>query len=75
MGSLAQLLLADGVDLGARREGVGHLSFGVARLDHVAGEQADQFALVIHNRKSAEREFAFLDHFQHVADELVRRRL
>ena len=55
------------------REGVGDLAFGVARLDHVAGKQTDELALVIHDRKGAEREFFLLDHFQHVADELVGR--
>ena len=72
-GVLAQILLADGMDLRARGEGVGDLAFGVARLDHVAGKQADEPALAIHDRKGAERKFAFLDHSQHVADELVRR--
>ena len=51
-GILAQFLLADGVDLGARRQRLGDLAFGVARLDDVAGEQADQFALVIHHRET-----------------------
>ena len=75
IGSLPSSFLRDGVDLRARREGLGDLAFGVTRLDDVAGKQADQFALFIHDRERAEAEFPFLDHLQHVADELVGRDL
>jgi hypothetical protein len=73
-GVLAQFLFGDGVDLRARRERLGNFAFGVTRLDDVAGKQADQFALFIHDRKRAEAEFFLLDQSQHVADELVRAR-
>ena len=43
-GILAEFLLVDRVDLGARRQRLGDLAFGVTRLDDVAGQQADQFA-------------------------------
>ena len=74
-GVLAEFLLGDGVNLCAGREGVGDLAFGVARLDDVAGKQTDEFALVIHDGKSAEAEFFLLNQSQHVTDELVGRDL
>jgi hypothetical protein len=74
-GILAEFLLGDGVDLGAGREGVGNFALGVARLDHVAGKQPNQFALVIHDGKSAEAEFFLLNQGQHIADELAGRDL
>ena len=61
------------VYLGARRQRINHLAFGVARLDHVAGKQADQFSFFVHDGKCSERKFAFLDDFQNVADELIGR--
>ena len=72
---LAQFLLRDGVDLGAGRQGLGDLLFGVTRFDDVAGEQADEFAFFIHDRKGAEAEFFLLNQREHVADELVGRDL
>ena len=74
-GVLAEFLLGDGVNLGAGREGVGDFALGVARLDDVAGKQADEFALVIHDGKCAEAEFFLLNQRQHVTDELVGRDL
>ena len=52
MGSLPSSFLRDGVNLRARRERLGDLAFGVARLDDVAGKQADEFALFIHDRET-----------------------
>ena len=72
---LAQLLLGDGVNLLARRQRLNDFLRGIARLDDMAGKQADQLALFIHHGKRAETEFLFLNQFQHVANKLVRRDL
>ena len=66
-GILAEFLLVDGVNLFARRHGLGNLALGVTRFDDVAGEQADEFAFFVHHRKRAEAEFAFLHQLHHVA--------
>jgi len=71
-GVLAEFPLGDGVNLGAGREGVSNFALGVARLDDVAGKQADEFALVIHDGKCAEAEFFLFNQSQHITDELVR---
>ena len=60
---------------GARGERLRHFALGVALLDHVAGQQPNQLPLRVHHRKGAEREPLLLDQTQHIADELVRRRL
>ncbi len=70
----AQILLRDGVDLRARREGLGNFFARVTRFDDVAGKQPDQFSLSIHDWERAEAEFFLFDDRQHVADELFRRR-
>ena len=70
---LAEFAFVDRLHLGARRHRFGDFARGVARLDHVAGQQADETAIFIHDRKRAEREPLFLDQREHVADELVRR--
>ena len=72
-GVLAQFLAGDGADLRAGREGLGNFLGGVARLHHMAGEQAEQLALVIHHREGAEPEFLLVDQAQDIADEHVRR--
>ena len=71
----AEFFVVDGLHLRARLEGFGHLPLGVPRLDHVSGQQPEQFSLFIHNRKSAEPEFLLVNHLDDIADELVRRYL
>ena len=61
------------MDLRARRQRLGNLLFGVTRFDDVAGEQADEPAFFIHDRKGAEPELFLLNQREHVADELVGR--
>ena len=61
------------LDLRARRERLGHLAFGVALLDDVAGQQPDQLPLRVHHGKRAERKALLRNQLQHIPDQLVRR--
>ena len=72
-GIAAEFLLINGMDLGARGEGVGDFAFGVAWFDDVAGQQADQFAPAVHYRECAEGKLPLFDQTQDVTDHLVRR--
>ena len=51
-GVAAEFLLLDGVNLRAGGHRLGDFALGVTLLDDVAGEQADQFALVVHHRET-----------------------
>jgi hypothetical protein len=72
-GVFAEFLLADGLNLGARRHRFGDFALGVTRLHDVTGEQADEFAFVVHDRERAETKLAFVHHRDHIADELIGR--
>ncbi|OQB91868.1 MAG: hypothetical protein BWX84_01207 [Verrucomicrobia bacterium ADurb.Bin118] len=74
-GIASKFLLADGVDLIARRHGLDHLPPGIARFDNVTRQQPHQPALMIHHREGVETVFAFLHQRHDVADQLFRRHL
>ncbi|MFM1941824.1 MAG: hypothetical protein RI897_806 [Verrucomicrobiota bacterium] len=67
----AEVVDEDCMDLGSGGEGFDGFPFGVAGFDHVAGEEAEEGALVIDDGESAEGEASFFDHFEHFTDELV----
>ena len=69
----AELAFADGLHLVARDECAGDLLGGVARLEDVAGEQADEFAVGTDYGEGAERVALGLDQLDHVAHGLVGR--
>ena len=66
------MLFADGVDLVPGRQRLDDFAFGIALLDHVAGQQADQLPGAVHDRESAEGKLLFFNHAQHFTDHLVR---
>ena len=69
----AELAFADGLHLVARDEGAVDLLGGVARLEDVAREQADEFAVVAHDGEGAEGVALGLDQLDHVAHGLIGR--
>ena len=73
-GVAAEFLLVDGMDLARGVSASATLALGVALLDDVAGQQADQLALAVHHGEGAEGELLLLDQSQHVPDQLVGRR-
>ena len=71
----AQFLLVKRVDLGARRERLRDLAFGVTRFHDMAREQPHQLALAVHDRKRAKGKSLFRYELQHLADQLLGRNL
>ena len=69
----AELAFADGLHLVARDECAGDLLGGVARLEDVAREQADEFAVVAHDGEGAEGVALGLDQLDHIAHGLIGR--
>ena len=67
----AEIGLTRGVQRLARGHRLAHLARGVTLFHHMPGQQPQQFPPGVHHRKGAEREPLFLDHFQHIPDELV----
>src|SRR5437762_10341435 len=70
---IAQFLFLNGMDLGARGEGLSDFAFRVAGFNDVAGEQAGEFSFAVHDRKGAEGKMLFFDQIEDIAYELIRR--